>query len=262
MLLDMSEEADEVLTLLDFCADVACKMVDAYVHADINVIAVVDPMISQISPEHFSQFIAPPSKKIFDHIRAAGALSSLFVCGNATRNLEAMAVTTCDNIFVDENVDLSALSRIARAAGKSFGGNMQLTVVLLLGDENDARRDAVRCIDQAGEGSGFVLAPSCYLPYGVRPANLEAIAALVHDPYQLEVARKLPPADHSDSFDDIIPPDYASESSVIVDVVTLDSAGCAPCAYMLKATQEAASEFIGQVEVREHKITAAMASAI
>ena len=255
VLLDMFDEADEVPELLDFCADIACKMVDAYVDAGIDIVAVVDPMISQISPGHFTDFVAPPSNKIFDHIRAKGALSSLFVCGNATRNLEAMAATTCDNISVDENVDMSALARIARAAGKSFGGNMQLTVVLLLGDENAARRDVVRCLDQAGEGAGFVLAPGCDLPYAVKPANLEAAASLVHDPYQVEVARKLPTPDASDAFDDIVVPDYAAAKTVIIDVVTLDSAGCAPCAYMVKAAQEAATAFGGEAEVREHKIT-------
>ena len=255
VLLDMFDEEDEVPVLLDFCAEIAKKMVDAYIDAGIDVIAVVDPMISQIGPEHFADFIAPPSNKIFDHIRERGALSSLFVCGNATRNLETMAATTCDNISVDENVDMAKLAEVARKAGKSFGGNMQLTVVLLLGDANDARRDAVRCLDQAGAGNGFVLAPGCDLPYAVKPGNLEAVGQMVGDPYQIDVARKLPPKDDSDTFEDIAIPDYASESSVIVDVVTLDSAGCAPCAYMCTAAREAARAFGRPVEVREHKIT-------
>lgn len=255
VLLDMFDEEDEVPELFDYCADIAKQMVDAYVEAGIDVIAVVDPMISQIGPEHFADFVAPPSNKIFDHIRAKGALSSLFVCGNATRNLEVMAATTCDNISVDENVDMKALASTARAGGKSFGGNMQLTVVLLLGDENDARRDAVRCMDQAGEGAGFVLAPGCDLPYAVKPENLEAVAGLVHDPYQVDVARKLPPKDATDSFDDVTIPDYAAEKEVIIDVVTLDSAGCAPCAYMVTAAQEAAKAYGAGVDVREHKIT-------
>ncbi len=255
LLLDMFDELEEVPKLFDFCARIACQMVDAYLEAGVDVVAVVDPMVSQISPEHFSQFIAAPSNRIFDYVSDKGGLSSLFVCGNATRNLEVMAATRCNNISVDENVDLSALARFARAAGKSFGGNLQLTVVLLLGDENAARRDAVRCLDQAGGGVGFVLAPGCDLPYAVKPANLMAVAALVHDPYQLEVARKLPPPESSDTFEDIHVPDYKSESGVIVDVITLDSAGCAPCAYMVKAAAEAANAYDGKVEVREHKIT-------
>lgn len=255
MLLDMFDEEDDVPALLSYCADIARQMVDAYLDAGIDIIAVVDPMVSQIGPGHFEQFVTPALNAIFDHVRGRGALSSLFVCGNATRNLEVMAATTCDNISVDENVDLGALAKVARSAGKSFGGNMQLTVVLLLGDENDAKRDTVRCLDAAGEGAGFVLAPGCDLPYAVPPANLEAVASLVQDPYQVQVARSLPAKTTTDDFSDIEIPRYASESSVIVDVVTLDSAGCAPCAYMVTAAREAAKAYGQAAEVREHKIT-------
>ncbi len=255
LLLDLFDEEEDVPKLLDYCADVAIRMVDAYLEAGADVIAVVDPMISQISPGHFTDFVAPPLNKVFDHVRAKGGLSSLFVCGNATRNLEAMAATSCDNISVDENIDMGALARISRAAGKSFGGNLQLTTVLLLGDENDARRDAARCFDQAGEGSGFVLAPGCDIPYRCKPENLAAVADIIHDPYQLDVARRLPPKSGDDAFDDVAIPDYASEQKVILDVVTLDSAGCAPCAYIHSAAKEAVSAYGGPAEVREHKIT-------
>ncbi len=255
VLMDMFDEEEDVPRLLDYCADIACQMVDAYIEAGIDVIAVVDPMVSQIGPNHFTQFVAPALNKIFDHVRERGKLSSLFVCGNATRNLEAMAATNCDNLSVDENVDLAELGRIARAGGKSFGGNLQLTVVLLLGDADDARRDVLRCLDQAGTEPGFILAPGCDLPYAVPPANLEAVATLVHDPYQLDVARQLPSKESTDSFDDITVPTYAEQSEVIIDVVTLDSAGCAPCAYMVKSAQEAARAFDGRATVREHKIT-------
>lgn len=255
VLLDMFDEEDEVPELFDYCANIAIQMADAYIDAGIDVIAVVDPMVSQIGPEHFEQYVTPALNRIFDHVRARGALSSLFVCGNATRNLQVMAETNCDNLSVDENVDLSELARIARANGKSFGGNLQLTVVLLLGEPDDARRDMIRCLDQAGEGLGFILAPGCDLPYAVEPENLEAIAGLVHDPYQVEVARSLPEKVSDDDFADIAIPDYAAESAVIIDVVTLDSAGCAPCAYMVTGAQEAGKAYGKPVEVREHKIT-------
>lgn len=160
-----------------------------------------------------------------------------------------------DNISVDENIDMEALAKVARSAGKSFGGNMQLTVALLLGDANDAKRDAVRCIDQAGEGGGLILAPGCDLPYAVKPENLEAVASLIGDDDQIKIARNLPAKDTNETFDDIIIPNYAEEDAVIVDVVTLDSLGCAPCAYMVKAAQEAAKAYGKAIEVREHKIT-------
>ena len=198
VLLDMFDEEESVPVLLEFCASIARQMIDAYVEAGVDVIAVVDPMVSQIGPHHFTQFVSPVLDAIFDHARKRGVLSSLFVCGNATRNLEAMAATTCDNISVDENVDLAQLARIAGGAGKSFGGNLQLTVALLLGDPDDVRRDVLRCLDQVGDRPGFILAPGCDLPYATPLINLETIATLVHDPYQLEVARSLPVKTSSD----------------------------------------------------------------
>jgi len=255
VLLDMFDEEESVPVLLKYCTSIARRMIDGYVAAGIDVIAVVDPMISQIGPHHFTQFVSPVLNDIFDYARERGVLSSLFVCGNATRNLEAMAATHCDNISVDENVDLAQLATVAAKAGKSFGGNLQLTVALLLGDADDVRRDVLRCLDQAGTTAGFVLAPGCDLPYATPIKNLETVATLVHDAYQRDVARKLPDKTTSDAYDDIAIPDYAGLPEVIIDVVTLDSAGCAPCAYMVKSAQEAARAFGRPATVREHKIT-------
>ena len=45
-------------------------------------------MTSQISPAHFGQFVTPAMNKVFDWIRGHNGLSSIFVCGDVTRNLE------------------------------------------------------------------------------------------------------------------------------------------------------------------------------
>jgi len=255
VLLDMFDEDENVPKLMDFCADIANQMVDAYLAAGIDVVAVVDPMISQISPQHFTDFVAKPLNKIFDRVAKKGAVSSLFVCGNATRNIEAMCKTNCDNISVDENVDMKVLADTCSHYNKSFGGNLQLTVVLLLGDTTDAKKDAIRCLDLSAGKKGFVLAPGCDLPYAVKPENLVAISEIINDDYQIDIARNLPAKSSSDTFEDIIIPPYTGEKEVYVDVITLDSAGCAPCAYMLKTAQEAAKTFGKPIKVIEHKIT-------
>ncbi len=254
-LLDMFDEEDEVEELLTFCTDIALSVANAYLETGADVIAVVDPMISQIGPAHFSDVIAPHLNRIFDGVREAGGISSLFVCGNATRNLEAMAETTCDNMSVDENVDLVKLSEVARASGKSFGGNLKLTTVLLLGDNDDTRRDVVRAYQEAGEGPGFILAPGCDLPYAAKIDNLEVVGELAHDEYKRQVAMSLPEKVMDDDFSDIEVPDYSSTAEVVLDVVTLDSKGCAPCAYILAAAEDAAARSGVPTVVREHKIT-------
>jgi uroporphyrinogen decarboxylase len=239
--------------VVELCAAVGRKAADFYIDRGADVVAVVDPMTSQISPKHFNEFVTDYVNQVFDHIREKNALSSLFVCGNASRNLENMCATRCDNVSVDENIDLARLAELARAKGKSFGGNLKLTTVLLLGDEAAARQDALRCIDIGGT-QGYVLAPGCDLPYATPEANLQAVTAMVHDEYQRNVARAATRV-AAVSFDDVKLPDYSREDRVIVDVVTLDSASCAPCQYMVDAVERAAEKFGDKVVINEHKIT-------
>jgi len=252
--LQMFDHPDYVKAVIGFCAAVGQKAAQAWIEHGVDVVAVVDPMTSQISPEHFESFVAPAADTIFDHVRTRGALSSLFVCGDATRNLEAMCRTAADNICVDENIALETLRDFTRTRHKSFGGNLKLTSALLLGDEDDARLDAIRCIDIGGS-CGFVLAPGCDLPYDVPERNLQAVAEMVHDAYRREVAKRTIIAKTAAEAATIALPDYAREPNVIVDVITLDSASCAPCQYMMDAVQRASRRLSQPIVVREHRIT-------
>jgi len=255
LFLEMYDNEQKIKDICTFSANIGKQIAAEYIKRGADVIALVDPMTSQISPEHFTQYVTPAVNDIFDEVHRLGGLGSMFVCGDATRNLEVMADTNCDNISIDEQIPLDKIGGIARERGKSFGGNMKLTTVLLMGDTDDAKVEAISCMDTAGDNS-FVLAPGCDLPYDVKVENLQAVAELVHDPYQRDVARTMT-GKEMESFDDIVLPDYASEAAVIVDVITLDSAACAPCQYMVGAAN-AASEAVGEgfkIQVREHKIT-------
>ncbi len=252
--LEMFDNVEGIQELVAFCAEVGKLAADAYIDNGADVIAVVDPMISQISPEHFEQFVTPAANALFDHIRERGVPGSFFCCGDATRNIEAMAKTRCDNISVDENVDLAFLRDVAREHGKSFGGNLQLTVVLLLGTEQQAKTAAVECID-IGDSRGYILAPGCDLPYDTPPANVAAAGLMALDEYEREIARQTVIEADEECFDDIEVPDYDALDDVVIDVITLDSATCAPCQYMMDAAVRAADEIGEGVVVNEHKIT-------
>ena len=252
--LAMIRDPKRTRAVLEYCADVVCQAAEAYVSHGADIIAVVDPMTSQISPVHFERFVTEPVNRVFDTVREKGSLSSMFVCGDATRNLECMCRTACDNVSIDENVPLEMLKELAGGLGRSFGGNMKLTTALLLGDADDAKLEALRCMEIGGT-NGFVLAPGCDLPYAVPEANLEAVALMVHDEYQRHVASTTLRVKAGQHLDDIYLPDYAGASNVIVDVITLDSASCAPCQYMMDAATTAAKSFGERVEVHERKIT-------
>ncbi|MFP4250801.1 MAG: uroporphyrinogen decarboxylase family protein [Armatimonadota bacterium] len=252
--LEMFDNADGIQDLVAFCAEVGKSAASAWIDNGADVIAVVDPMISQISPEHFEQFVTPAANTLFDHIRERGTPGSFFCCGDATRNIEAMARTRCDNISVDENVDLAYLRDVAREHGTSFGGNLQLTVVLLLGTEQQAKTAAVECID-IGDSDGYILAPGCDLPYDTPPENVAAAGLMALDEYEREIARQTVIEADEECFEDIEVPDYDALDEVVVDVITLDSSTCAPCQYMMDAAVRAAEEIGGGVVVNEHRIT-------
>lgn len=251
--MDLLMAPEKVKEYMAFCTQVAKKTADFYLQNGADVIAVVDPMTSQISPEHFEEYVAAYLNEIFSHVRQRDAFSSLFVCGDATRNLEVMCRTACDNVSIDENIPLNLLRSLATKYNKSFGGNLKLTTVLLLGKEADCMLEAIRCIDRGGH-KGFVLAPGCDLPYGTPEENLVAVSTMVHDSYQRTVARTSVQASQMETFEDFLLPDYRGQDAVILDVVTLDSAACAPCLYMVDAAIKAAEKADFPVEVREHKI--------
>ena len=250
--MDMYDEPEKVNDLMKFTTAVGKKVADMYIDAGCDIIAVVDPMTSQISPDTFRQFVTPYATEIFHEIRERETFSSFFVCGHAQKNVEAMCETKPDNVSVDENIPLDFVKQVCQDHGLSFGGNLQLTVVLLMGTEDDVRRDVIECMTHGGD-TGFILAPGCDLPYGVPQKNLELVADIVHDPYQQDVARELMRTTKVTTIGMNLS-DYGQSDKVIVDVITLDSQSCAPCQYMVEAVKEVTPHFKDLVIWREHTI--------
>ena len=247
----MFEDPDTVNRIMSFSAEVAKTMAGYYIDAGCDVIALVDPMTSQIDPQSFETFVSPVAIDIFDSIRKSGALSSFFVCGHAQQNIEVMCNCKPDNISIDENIPLDYVKEVALKNNVSFGGNIKLTVVLLMGTTEDAQRNAMECMDLGGN-KGFILAPGCDLPMMTPPENIEVITKLVHDPYQQDVIRAM---DKKESELELLNmKDYGQTDKVIVDIITLDSESCAPCQYMVEAVKRIAPHFEGIVEWREHAI--------
>lgn len=247
----MLEEPEYVHQLLEFTKKVSIRLAGYYIDAGCDVIPLVDPMTSQIDPDSFRTFVNPPATEIFEYIRHRKALSSFFVCGYAQQNIEAMCDCQPDNISIDENIPLDFVRDVALPKGISFGGNMKLTVVLLMGTEETVQREALECMDLGGK-RGFVLAPGCDVPMDTPVRNLKAVTELVHDTYRQDVLRTLEQKKDAPILLDM--KDYGHTDKVIVDVITLDSSSCAPCQYMVEAVKRVAPHFEGIVEWREHPI--------
>lgn len=249
--MQMFENESHVHQILEFTKEVGIFMANEYIENGCDVIAMVDPMTSQISPEQFNQFIHKPASGIFDFIRSKDSLSSFFVCGYAQQNIEEMCMCKPDNISIDENIPLDYVKEVALKNRISFAGNMKLTIVLLMGSQEDCQAHALECMEFGGT-EGFILAPGCDLPYDTPTQNLESVTQLVYDPYQQEVIKALERKEEK-----VILPnmsDYGRADKVMIDIITLDSESCAPCQYMVEAVKHVTSDFEGIVEWREHAI--------
>lgn len=246
------EDPDYVGEVMEYATKVGKAMSDYYVEAGCDVIAVVDPMVSQIDPMSFETFVSPYCTDLFSHIRESGALSSFFVCGNASQNIEVMCKCKPDNVSIDENIPLDFLKEQCDKYEISFGGNMKLTSVLLMGTPEASKFEAIECMDIGGD-TGFILAPGCDLPMATPAENLEAVAKIVHDKYQQDVLRaKGQTATDIELFD---LENYFEKDKVKIDIITLDSASCAPCQYMVKAVKLAVEDLnASNIEYVEHKI--------
>lgn len=250
--MDMMLDPARVTDLMAFCEAVCKRMSEMYIEAGMDVIAVVDPMVSQIGPDHFAQFCDRPLSRVFQHIRQKGALSSAFVCGNATRNIEGLCRTSPDCLSIDENIDILAAKRITDRFNITIAGNIPLTTTMLLGSQMDNMKHVVDRLDEI-DTHNFIMSPGCDMPYDTPPENVIGIAEAMRDP---ESAKALLEGYHSETFDiEVELPDYGRLERPLVEVFTLDSASCAACMYMLNAAERGVDEFQGAVDMVEYKFT-------
>lgn len=142
-----------------YTTELGLQMADFYLEEGVDVIVPVDPVVSQISPTHFKNFVFEPYAKIFRHIRNKGAFSSFFVCGNATHILELMCQTKPDSLAVDENVNIVAAHKLTDSYDVAIGGNIPLTTALLLGTQLDNMKVGIDLIDSLNTRKNFIFSP-------------------------------------------------------------------------------------------------------
>jgi uroporphyrinogen decarboxylase len=250
--MDMYDDPDYVKELMAFTTEVAKAFADYYIEAGMDIIGAVDPLVSQISPDSFRQFISEPYTDFFNHVNKQDVYSSFFVCGDATKNLEPMSETKPHCLSIDENIDLVKAKEVTDKYGITLSGNIQLTVVMLLGTQQDSQQAAIEKIDQMGK-KGFILAPGCDMPFDVPKANVIGVSQAVQN--YSATKKALENYTKADMNIDVELPDYANLEKTLIEVFTIDSMTCAACGYMKAAADGMISAFPGKVEVVERKIT-------
>ena len=249
--MDMMKDKGYVKDLMAYCAQVAIKMCEMYIDAGMDVIAVVDPLISQVSPKMIEKQLSEAFTGVFDYIRSRDCLSCFFVCGNATNQIEVMCKMGPDGVSIDENVDLAKAKEITDRYNIAIGGNIPLTTTMLHGNQQDNIKGVIDLIDSVEDKTNFIVSPGCDMPYATPRENTIACAQAVKNP---DSSRELV-ANYESSFDDVDVdiPDYANSEKVIIELFLLDPEQCAACTYMKAAAVDAFDEIKDIAEIREYK---------
>lgn len=251
--MDMYDDEDYVKGLLNYCTKVGKKVAEYYIDAGMDVIAIVDPLISQISSDHFTQFMSEPYTELFDFFRSKNVFSSFFVCGDATRNIEVMCKTKPDSISIDENVDLITAKAITDKYNIAIGGNIPLTTVMLHGTQQDNMKYVVDLLDSIENKQNLIIAPGCDMPYDVPVENSVGVAQAVL--YTDDVREMLKNYKAVEEDIEVELPDYNALKKPLIEVFTLDSATCAACTYMMNAANIAKEKYGDAIDVVEYKFT-------
>ena len=189
---------------------------------------------------------------VFDNIKSQGVLSSFFVCGDATIQMDVMCRTHADGISVDENVNIAEAKKITDQYGIAMGGNIPLTTVMLFGNQQDNMKYVVEMLDNISH-ENLIVSPGCDMPYSV---PIENTIACVQAVKQTDDVREM--IKNYEAVDDTIDvdlPDYDHLERPLIEAFTLDAATCAACTYMVKAALLAKEEFGDKVDVMEYKYT-------
>jgi uroporphyrinogen decarboxylase len=154
---DVYKNPDFAADVIKFAGEVGAEAAKFYAEMGCEIIAIVDPVASQIKSETFQQFVTPNSQPAIKAIHDAGLTSSFFICGDCTKVLEDVCKIGTHGFAIDEQLNMVFVRDLARKHGVGFGGNLKLTLALSLGLLSP-REDAIVSLAAGGQ-EGYTFAP-------------------------------------------------------------------------------------------------------
>lgn len=153
----VKKDPDFAHAVIRFAGEIGARAAAFYAEMGCDIIAIVDPVASQIRPETFREFVTPNCRAAIRTIHEAGLASTFFICGDCTKVVEEVCEVGTHAFAVDEQMNLNFIRDVALKHGKGFGGNLKLTLALSLGLISP-REDALISL-AAGGTRGYTFAP-------------------------------------------------------------------------------------------------------
>ncbi|MGB5424674.1 MAG: uroporphyrinogen decarboxylase family protein [Desulfobacterales bacterium] len=154
---DVYKKKEFAHEVLKFAGEVGAVAAKFYSDMGCDIVAIVDPVASQIKSETFKEYVTPNCQAAIKAIHDAGKTSSFFICGDCTKVMEDVCKIGTHGFAIDEQLNLVFVRDLARKYGVGFGGNLKLTLALSLGLLS-SREDAIVSLAAGGQ-DGYTFAP-------------------------------------------------------------------------------------------------------
>lgn len=154
---DVYKKKDFAHEVIKFAGEVGGIAAGFYADMGCEIIAIVDPVASQIKSATFQEFVTPNAQPAIKMIHGKGMTSSFFICGDCTKVMEDVCKIGTHGFAIDEQLNMIFVRDMARKFNVGFGGNLKLTLALSLGLLSP-REDAIVSL-AAGGHVGYTFAP-------------------------------------------------------------------------------------------------------
>lgn len=177
LLTDLVERPAWVQDLLEQCAQMEIEFTKAQIAAGAHIIGLGDAIASQISARMYRTFALPYEQRIFEAVRAAGAIPRLHICGNTTHLLKDVAHSGAQIVDLDWMVDLGQAAGLLE--NQLVCGNLDPVGVFLQGSPDQVRSGILA--NAAAGHDRWISAGGCEIPDDTPPANLRAQTRALHE---------------------------------------------------------------------------------
>ncbi|MBC7255815.1 MAG: uroporphyrinogen decarboxylase family protein [Chloroflexi bacterium] len=158
-------------TVLRFCSGIIARYARALEQAGADMIAVLEPTASFLSPKQFREFSGQYIAEIIDTLNT---IPILHVCGRTSTLIEAMVETGAHGLSLDSYVNFpEAIRRVPEDV--VLIGNVDTVVVMNQMTPNQVYRVTRDLVEAMAPYPNYIVSTACDLPIGTPLENIHAL---------------------------------------------------------------------------------------
>lgn len=180
LMIDLYEDEQFVFDLLEVCSNAIIQFGRAIASSGAHALTFGDATASLISRSLYEKFAFPFSKYVINELKKTGIPVFLHVCGDTIHILDLLIDSGADVLEIDSKLDLSYAKKMA-GTKVALEGNVDPVDGLLWGTPEQVYIASIKCINDAGRNSGFILSAGCEVPRDTPSENIDSMVRAARD---------------------------------------------------------------------------------